>query len=204
MRIDLMIHKFSPKIFFVSWSRKIYWTDGNTINVANMDGSNRKVLHQNQREPVGMSDFRLSANVSLLPYSMSKFSFWFLWQSYNHRVNNHTFKYKRNCILLIYLSLIFRNLYFIEIEHLYSYLVRFPRRKSCFLLYLTVIFNVQSTYFACHHVLFPLIKKNDFTKLLFKTASKIHFRLYCNWPQLWSFVLVKRHLISHPNSLDLQ
>lgn len=44
---------------FVSWSRKIYWTDGSTINVANMDGSNRKVLHQNQREPVGMSDFSL-------------------------------------------------------------------------------------------------------------------------------------------------
>lgn len=32
---------------------KMYWTDGSTINMANMDGSNSKVLHQNQREPVG-------------------------------------------------------------------------------------------------------------------------------------------------------
>ncbi|KAK3568547.1 hypothetical protein QTP86_008754 [Hemibagrus guttatus] len=40
---------------------KIYWTDGNTINLANMDGSNRKVLHQNQRDPVGLSiDFPAS------------------------------------------------------------------------------------------------------------------------------------------------
>lgn len=37
----------------MSFSRKIYWTDGNTINMANMDGSNGKILHQNQREPVG-------------------------------------------------------------------------------------------------------------------------------------------------------
>uniref|UniRef100_A0A8D2ZZH8 EGF-like domain-containing protein n=1 Tax=Scophthalmus maximus TaxID=52904 RepID=A0A8D2ZZH8_SCOMX len=34
---------------------KIYWTDGNTINMANMDGSNSKVLQQNQRDPVGLS-----------------------------------------------------------------------------------------------------------------------------------------------------
>ncbi|KAI1899432.1 hypothetical protein AGOR_G00061720 [Albula goreensis] len=34
---------------------KMYWTDGNTINVANMDGSNSKILHQNQRDPVGLS-----------------------------------------------------------------------------------------------------------------------------------------------------
>uniref|UniRef100_A0A6Q2Z9X6 EGF-like domain-containing protein n=1 Tax=Esox lucius TaxID=8010 RepID=A0A6Q2Z9X6_ESOLU len=34
---------------------KMYWTDGNTINMANMDGINSKVLHQNQREPVGLS-----------------------------------------------------------------------------------------------------------------------------------------------------
>ncbi|XP_046700598.1 low-density lipoprotein receptor-related protein 1B isoform X5 [Silurus meridionalis] len=40
---------------------KIYWTDGNTINLANMEGSNRKVLHQNQRDPVGLSiDFPAS------------------------------------------------------------------------------------------------------------------------------------------------
>ncbi|XP_053482709.1 low-density lipoprotein receptor-related protein 1B [Ictalurus furcatus] len=40
---------------------KVYWTDGNTINLANMDGSNRKVLHQNQKDPVGLSiDFPAS------------------------------------------------------------------------------------------------------------------------------------------------
>lgn len=33
--------------------RKLYWTDGNTINMANMDGSNIKILFQNQKEPVG-------------------------------------------------------------------------------------------------------------------------------------------------------
>lgn len=37
----------------MSLCRKIYWTDGNTINMASMDGSNSKVLHQNQRDPVG-------------------------------------------------------------------------------------------------------------------------------------------------------
>lgn len=34
----------------------MYWTDGNTINMASMDGSNSKVLHQNQRDPVGQSE----------------------------------------------------------------------------------------------------------------------------------------------------
>ena len=49
---------------FANWAlisfskhRKIYWTDGNTINMAHMDGSNSKVLHQNQREPVGQWAF---------------------------------------------------------------------------------------------------------------------------------------------------
>jgi len=37
-------------IFFFS---KLYWTDGNTINMANMDGSNSKILFQNQKDPVG-------------------------------------------------------------------------------------------------------------------------------------------------------
>ncbi|KAF5890991.1 low-density lipoprotein receptor-related protein 1B-like, partial [Clarias magur] len=34
---------------------KMYWTDGNAINMANMDGSNSKILHQNQKDPVGLS-----------------------------------------------------------------------------------------------------------------------------------------------------
>uniref|UniRef100_A0A8C5NES4 EGF-like domain-containing protein n=1 Tax=Gouania willdenowi TaxID=441366 RepID=A0A8C5NES4_GOUWI len=34
---------------------KMFWTDGNTINMANMDGSNSKVLHQNQMDPVGLA-----------------------------------------------------------------------------------------------------------------------------------------------------
>lgn len=41
----------------MSLHRKIYWTDGNTINMANMDGSNSKVLHQNQRDPAGSPSF---------------------------------------------------------------------------------------------------------------------------------------------------
>lgn len=41
----------------MSLHRKIYWTDGNTINMANMDGSNSKVLHQNQRDPAGSPPF---------------------------------------------------------------------------------------------------------------------------------------------------
>lgn len=44
---------------FYWFYRKMYWTDGNTINMANMDGSNSKILHQNQKEPVGKSLFYL-------------------------------------------------------------------------------------------------------------------------------------------------
>nr|XP_015214111.1 PREDICTED: low-density lipoprotein receptor-related protein 1B isoform X2 [Lepisosteus oculatus] len=45
-----------PKCLVLHPSKgKLYWTDGNTINMANMDGSNSKILHQNQREPVGLS-----------------------------------------------------------------------------------------------------------------------------------------------------
>eukprot|EP00066_Takifugu_rubripes_P020818 XP_011610084.1 PREDICTED: low-density lipoprotein receptor-related protein 1B [Takifugu rubripes] len=45
-----------PRCLVVHPARgKIYWTDGNTINMASMDGSNSKVLHQNQRDPVGLS-----------------------------------------------------------------------------------------------------------------------------------------------------
>lgn len=38
---------------------KLYWTDGNTINMANMDGSNSKILFQNQKDPVGKYSFFL-------------------------------------------------------------------------------------------------------------------------------------------------
>uniref|UniRef100_A0A8C4HHC4 EGF-like domain-containing protein n=1 Tax=Dicentrarchus labrax TaxID=13489 RepID=A0A8C4HHC4_DICLA len=34
---------------------KLYWTDGDTINMANTDGSNRSVLFTNQKGPVGLS-----------------------------------------------------------------------------------------------------------------------------------------------------
>lgn len=40
------------KMLILSFS-KLYWTDGNTINMANMDGSNSKILFQNQKDPVG-------------------------------------------------------------------------------------------------------------------------------------------------------
>lgn len=36
----------------------MFWMDGGTINMANMDGSNIKILHQNQKEPVGKFKFQ--------------------------------------------------------------------------------------------------------------------------------------------------
>lgn len=35
--------------------RKLYWTDGDNISMANMDGSNRTLLFSDQKGPVGMS-----------------------------------------------------------------------------------------------------------------------------------------------------
>uniref|UniRef100_H3DAP4 LDL receptor related protein 1 n=1 Tax=Tetraodon nigroviridis TaxID=99883 RepID=H3DAP4_TETNG len=41
---------------------KLYWTDGDTINMANTDGSNRSILFTNQKGPVGLSiDFDTEA-----------------------------------------------------------------------------------------------------------------------------------------------
>uniref|UniRef100_A0A8B9N6U5 LDL receptor related protein 1 n=1 Tax=Accipiter nisus TaxID=211598 RepID=A0A8B9N6U5_9AVES len=37
------------------WCRKLYWTDGDNISVANMDGSNRTLLFTNQKGPVGLA-----------------------------------------------------------------------------------------------------------------------------------------------------
>lgn len=37
----------------LSFSRKMYWTDGDNISMANMDGSNRTMLFTNQKGPVG-------------------------------------------------------------------------------------------------------------------------------------------------------
>lgn len=33
--------------------RKLYWTDGDNISMANMDGSNRTLLFSGQKGPVG-------------------------------------------------------------------------------------------------------------------------------------------------------
>lgn len=33
--------------------RKLYWTDGDNISMANMDGSNQTTLFTNQKGPVG-------------------------------------------------------------------------------------------------------------------------------------------------------
>jgi len=33
--------------------RKLYWTDGDNISMANMDGSNHTTLFTDQRGPVG-------------------------------------------------------------------------------------------------------------------------------------------------------
>lgn len=44
--------------------RKLYWTDGDSINMANTDGSNRSVLFSNQKGPVG----EWCARTSLWPH----------------------------------------------------------------------------------------------------------------------------------------
>lgn len=44
--------------------RKLYWTDGDNISVANMDGSNRTLLFTNQKGPVG-TDPPVSPGVTL-------------------------------------------------------------------------------------------------------------------------------------------
>ena len=51
--------------------RKLYWTDGNTINMANMDGSNSKILFQNQKEPVGKFYFILNIYIYIYIYIYS-------------------------------------------------------------------------------------------------------------------------------------
>lgn len=37
-----------------SFPSKLYWTDGDNISMANMDGSNRTLLFSGQKGPVGM------------------------------------------------------------------------------------------------------------------------------------------------------
>ncbi len=52
----LQIRDFSPSpclITFISLLRKLYWTDGDNISMANMDGSNHTTLFNNQKGPVG-------------------------------------------------------------------------------------------------------------------------------------------------------
>ena len=51
--------------------RKLYWTDGNTVNMANMDGSNSKILFQNQKEPVGKLFF-FSFEIITAVFNMTK------------------------------------------------------------------------------------------------------------------------------------
>lgn len=38
---------------FISLLRKLYWTDGDNISMANMDGSNHTTLFTYQKGPVG-------------------------------------------------------------------------------------------------------------------------------------------------------
>lgn len=47
--------------------RKLYWTDGDNISMANMDGSNRTLLFSGQKGPVGMSLPCLPCSPSLIP-----------------------------------------------------------------------------------------------------------------------------------------
>lgn len=63
-----ILHLKAPSVslnvcLLVVVGRKMFWTDGSTINMANMDGSNIKILHQNQKDPVGkFSLFTLTIN----------------------------------------------------------------------------------------------------------------------------------------------
>lgn len=45
--------------------RKLYWTDGDNISIANMDGSNRSLLFMNQKGPIGM---KITPCYHILPY----------------------------------------------------------------------------------------------------------------------------------------
>lgn len=49
--MDLCVHVFYFDLFFSL--RKLYWTDGDNISMANMDGSNQTTLFTNQKGPVG-------------------------------------------------------------------------------------------------------------------------------------------------------
>lgn len=42
-------------------SRKLYWTDGDNISMANMDGTNQTTLFSGQKGPVGEQLFPLTA-----------------------------------------------------------------------------------------------------------------------------------------------
>lgn len=53
-----------PCSVFPPRRRKLYWTDGDNISVANMDGSNRTLLFTNQKGPVG-TDPAVSPGVTL-------------------------------------------------------------------------------------------------------------------------------------------
>lgn len=46
--------------------RKLYWTDGDNISMANMDGSNHTLLFTNQKGPVGEQMFNSLSNMQLL------------------------------------------------------------------------------------------------------------------------------------------
>lgn len=41
------------------FSRKLYWTDGDNISMANMDGSNHTTLFTSQKGPVGEQTYNL-------------------------------------------------------------------------------------------------------------------------------------------------
>lgn len=46
-------NRFSADSLLPASFRKLYWTDGDTINMANTDGSNRSILFTSQKGPVG-------------------------------------------------------------------------------------------------------------------------------------------------------
>lgn len=46
-------------------SRKLYWTDGDNISMANMDGNNHTILFTSQKGPVGELAYNLMGEKSL-------------------------------------------------------------------------------------------------------------------------------------------
>lgn len=50
--------------------RKLYWTDGDTVNIANTDGSNHSILFTDQKGPVGQWLEQAAYDIERIPVSL--------------------------------------------------------------------------------------------------------------------------------------